>query len=177
MGKTTKKALIYSPYLDFLGGGERYCLTVAESLLAFGWQVDILWPDSGQVMGIAKKLNLSIDQAGFVQRPNLSFWEKLKLTRHYDLVFWLSDGSLPFLFAKKNLLHVQQPFVDVGGQSFLSRTKLKRIDAIVVNSEFTKKLTDAEYGVDSVILYPPVDLDQFKPGKKENIILAVGRFE
>ncbi|MFH1561216.1 MAG: glycosyltransferase family 4 protein, partial [Patescibacteria group bacterium] len=168
MGKTTKKALIYSPYLDFLGGGERYCLTVAESLLAFGWQVDILWPKDKQVREIAKKLNLSIDRAGFVSQ---------KRSRGYDLTFWLSDGSIPFLFAKRNLLHIQRPFIGVGGRSFLNQIKLKKIDSVIVNSRFTKRFTDVEYGVDSVILYPPVDLDQFKPGKKENIILAVGRFE
>ena len=36
-----KRAAIYDPYLDTLGGGERYCLTVAEILLIAGWQVDL----------------------------------------------------------------------------------------------------------------------------------------
>ena len=31
-----KRAAIYDPYLDTLGGGERYCLTVAEILLIAG---------------------------------------------------------------------------------------------------------------------------------------------
>jgi len=37
------RAAIYDPYLDTLGGGERYCLTVAEILLKNGWQVDLFW--------------------------------------------------------------------------------------------------------------------------------------
>ena len=39
----TKTAAIYDPYLDTLGGGERYCLTVAEILKKNGWKVDIFW--------------------------------------------------------------------------------------------------------------------------------------
>ena len=31
-----KQAAIYDPYLDTLGGGERYCLTIAEILLKKG---------------------------------------------------------------------------------------------------------------------------------------------
>ncbi len=38
------KAGIYDPYLDTAGGGERYCLTLAETLLKNGWEVDIFWP-------------------------------------------------------------------------------------------------------------------------------------
>ena len=38
-----KRAAIYDPYLDTLGGGERYCLTVAEILLKHGYKVDLFW--------------------------------------------------------------------------------------------------------------------------------------
>ena len=55
--------------------------------------------------------------------------------------------------------------------------KFKFIDQIVCNSRFTKKFIDQEFGVNSVVLYPPVDVEKFQPKQKENIILAVGRFE
>ena len=37
----TPRAAIYDPYLDTLGGGERYCLSVVEFLLQNNYQVDI----------------------------------------------------------------------------------------------------------------------------------------
>ena len=35
-----KQVAIYDPYLDTLGGGERYCLTIAKILLKKGYKVD-----------------------------------------------------------------------------------------------------------------------------------------
>jgi glycosyltransferase involved in cell wall biosynthesis len=57
-----------------------------------------------------------------------------------------------------------------------NKIKLKNINHIVCNSKFTKKFIDKEYGVDSKVIYPPVDVDSFKTRGKENIILTVGRF-
>jgi hypothetical protein len=37
------RAAIYNPYLDTLGGGERYTLAVATTLFKNGYQVDIEW--------------------------------------------------------------------------------------------------------------------------------------
>ena len=39
------KAAIYNPYLDTLGGGERYTLSFAKVLADEGWVVDVEWKD------------------------------------------------------------------------------------------------------------------------------------
>ncbi|MCJ7829508.1 glycosyltransferase, partial [Patescibacteria group bacterium] len=75
-----------------------------------------------------------------------------------------------------NILHFQVPFHSVDGRKLLNRIKLRRINYIVCNSFFTKKFIDQEYGVNSIVLYPPVLVDLFKPLAKENIIISVGRF-
>jgi glycosyltransferase involved in cell wall biosynthesis len=54
--------------------------------------------------------------------------------------------------------------------------KLFRVDKIVCNSKFTKRFIDHEYGVESVVVYPPVPTDQIRPKRKENTIISVGRF-
>jgi len=59
---------------------------------------------------------------------------------------------------------------------FLNKIKLRKINKIVCNSKFTKNVIDKEYKVNSVVIYPPIDIVSFKPLKKENIILSVGRF-
>ncbi len=179
------KSLIYDPYLDTLGGGERYCLTVAECLLKKGWQVDLFWDSNVEIKRAIERFNLKIRQIGLVgKRPTkLSLWEKFKLERHYDLIFWLSDGSIPFLWGKKNILHFQVPFITIKPRTYWQeiwlKIKLRRIKAVVCNSQFTKQIIDRQLGVGSLVLYPPVDVEKFALGKKkkENIILAVGRFE
>jgi glycosyltransferase involved in cell wall biosynthesis len=94
----------------------------------------------------------------------------------YDLCFWVSDGSVPALLARKNILHLQRPFYDVDGKSLINRMKFFRIHKIVVNSLFTKSWIDKEYPKESVVIYPPVDVKNFKPKRKENLILSTGRF-
>lgn len=75
------------------------------------------------------------------------------------------------------MIHFQVPFHHVGGKSLANKIKLRLIDKIICNSHFTKKFIDKEYGVNSMVIYPPVEVESLKPLKKENIILSVGRFD
>lgn len=163
-----KKAAIFNPYLDTLGGGERYTMTFAEVLARNGYQVDVQWANDD----IRKKLELRFGK----DYSDINFIPDVKRGDSYDVCFWVSDGSVPTLRARKNFLHFQVPFHHVGGNSLLNKMKLFRIDKIICNSWFTKKVIDAEYGVDSTVIYPPVATNQFKSKRKENIILAVSRF-
>ncbi len=96
----------------------------------------------------------------------------------YFFLFYFSDGSIPFLFGKKNILHFQVPFNNVRGKSLLNSLKFKKIEKVVCNSLFTKKVIDQEYGINSDVWYPPVGVEEIEPtSEKENFILAVGRFE
>jgi len=169
------KAGFFNPYLDTLGGGERYTLTLAEHLVRQGWQVDVFGYGSQIKRDLITKFNLKLDRVNFVPGVS-SLLKRLKMTRQYDLFFWVSDGSIPFLFSKNNLLHLQVPFHDVNGRSNLNRIKLKRMNHLVCNSKFTKRFIDQEYGVNSRVIYPPIDIESFSPGKKKNLILSVGRF-
>jgi len=169
------KAGFFNPYLDTLGGGERYTLTLAEYLIKKGWQVDVFGYDPRIKKDLMAKFSLKIEGVNFV--PGVKgLLKRLKITRQYDLFFWLSDGSIPFLFSKNNLLHFQVPFHNVRGRSRLNQIKLKRINHLVCNSNFTKKFIDGEYGVNAKVIYPPVAVASFSPGKKKNLILSVGRF-
>jgi len=172
------KAALFDPYLDTLGGGERYMMTAAVCLAKNGWQVDVFWDDSRIRRLITERLGIKIERVNFVPNAlvNGNFFQKMKITHRYDLVFYLSDGSIPFLFGQKNFLHFQVPFQGVGGRKFLNRIKLRKIKAVVCNSLFTKRFIDREYGVKSRVLYPPVAVREFKPATKEKIILNVGRF-
>jgi len=58
----------------------------------------------------------------------------------------------------------------------MNKMKLFRIKKVVCNSNFTKKIIDDEFGIESVVLYPPVDIQNLKPKLKTNSIVSVGRF-
>ena len=206
------KAGIYDPYLDTLGGGERYCLTVAEILLKNNWQVDLFWSGQKDLIDKAqRRFSLKIDQINLVD--DIFHLQKIKLDpqedilqiktllnhhrlphnkigkiaknyqtmRQYDLIFYLSDGSIPLLFAKKNLFHVQVPFRLNLSQTktLLNNLKLKLSKStIICNSAFTQKFTSQSLKHQSTVLHPPVDVEKFKASKfKRNYILSVGRFD
>lgn len=169
------KAGFYDPYLDTIGGGERYTLTLAEYLSGDNWQVDLFWDEYSLKEKIESRLNLDLSRVNFVYNPS-KLLTKWQMVRKYDLFFWVSDGSIPLLFSKNNILHFQVPFRNVGGRSFRNQLKLKKINHVVCNSRFTKEFVDQEYNVKSLVIYPPVNTNEFKIAKKEKIILSVGRF-
>lgn len=169
------KAGIFDPYLDTLGGGERYCLTLAEYLLREGWQVDLFWDGREITQIIKERMDINIERVNFVPEPT-NLINKLVLHRKYDLLFYVSDGSIPFMFGKKNLLHLQVPFSSGMERNYFSKLKLNKIKNIICNSIFTKQIVEERLGVKTQVVYPPVAIEKFYPGKKENLILSVGRF-
>ena len=172
------RAAFYDPYLDTLGGGERYTLTLAEALNQHGWQTAFLW--DGPEITIAAKDKFGLDVSQTTYLPNIfvgtSLIKRISYLQHFDLVFYISDGSLPLLSGKYNLVHLQVPFHDVNGHSFFNQLKKHSIHQFVVNSAFTKGVVDKEYAINSRVIYPPVDVDTFVPHPKQNIILYLARF-
>ncbi|MFZ2153343.1 MAG: glycosyltransferase [Microgenomates group bacterium] len=208
------KAAIYDPYLDTLGGGERYCLSIAESLLIKGYQVDIFWSgDPDIIIQAQKRFNLQLDKVRLIpdifnehcqhlesvedttligtiashHQPLTSLFQKIsqfihryQITSQYDLLFYLSDWSIPFLFSHQNILHVQVPFIKSTHfrEKFLNILKIFFIKKIICNSNFTQGFAQAKFGGKCLTLYPPVDVSQFSSSSsKQNIILSVGRFD
>jgi len=161
------RAAIYNPYFDTLGGGERYTIMFAKALANLGYKVDVQWSET-----IRKRLENHFG----IDLSEINFVKDIKRGDGYDVCFWLSDGSIPLLHARKNFLHFQFPFRNVSGKSLLNRMKLFRINKVICNSGFTKSFIDSEYQVNSFVLYPPVSVNLIKPKRKENIILFVGRF-
>ena len=208
-----KQVAIYDPYLDTLGGGERYCLTVAEILLKQGYQVDLFWSGQKDLIDKAeKRFNLKLKGLEMVpdifgvkpkklelieeshihrfikktinpHRVKFKFknlLQRAKSTSKYKILFYISDGSLPFLFAKKNFLHIQVPFLqnDSSFKNVTDQPKVKLINNVICNSQFTAKFQKGTLKKKTLVLYPPVDVDKFTSSDhKENIILSVGRFD
>lgn len=179
-----KKALLFDPYLDTLGGGERYFLTFANSLLTYGYEVEIAWSDKKILSKASDRFGLDFSKVKCNEKAYKLFSDKSSIverygfTSPYDLIFWVSDGSLPLLFSRNNLVHFQVPFTKLGGNKLFNLLKYQFINHLIYNSKFTQNIIEKSLPKDKgFVLYPPIDVDKFKPSKKENIILSVARFD
>lgn len=179
------KVSIYSPYLDTFGGGERYMMTIAE-VLSQENNVDVLLDlNLGNLGGeylkdtLSKRFNLNLNKVNFIKAPigkSSNFFERLFFLRNYDLLFYLTDGSIFYPTSKRNILHIQSPLVGQPARSIWGRFKLKGWDLVIYNSRFTKVHSQNYWPIKSEIIYPPVDTENIKPLKKKKYILSVGRF-
>lgn len=180
------KIAIYSPYLDTLGGGEKYMMTIAEALSENDFSVDVLLDTNlanigGQYLKneLAKRFSLDLTKVAFIKAPmgkGSNSFERGFFLKKYDFLFYLTDGSIFYPTAKKNILHIQSPIIGQPAKSIWGKFKLKGWDLIIYNSRFTKENSEQNWPIKSEIIYPPVDVDKIKPLKKKKYILSVGRF-
>jgi len=185
---------LFSPYVpDHFGGGEKYFFDVAR-ILAKKHQVKvaIAADDFERVktshddikVKYRKFLNFSLKNIEFISSPlmtNQAFIKKLLWTRQFDLFYYLTDGSLFFSLASRNILHIQFP-LKLDKSSFVDRAKLRNWQVKNTNSEFTKGVVEKSWPVSIDLVHQPlINLNQLKSKKlrskdKEKIILNVGRF-
>ncbi len=173
------RIIISSPYLDSLGGGERYILTIAE-ILSKKHAVSLLWDGNKNILVEAKRrFNLNLEQVTLIHKSlaKTNLFQRYFLLKNYDISIVLTDGSIPFLFAKKNFLHIQVPFNKIQHHNFLAKLKFKFIDGVICNSKFTNTWVKETYPANNYfILYPPVDTLNITSATKENIVFSVARF-
>ncbi len=178
---------IYSPYMpDHFGGGERYVLSVAE-FLARTHHVSIALSTNDltkEKIAIIRQryqdfFQLNLNHIKFIASPlgPGHFVQKLLWTKQFDVLYYLTDGSLFFSLAKRNVLHIQFPFTH-HMSGFLNRIKLKNWNVRNTNSQFTKDVIERNWKTAIQYVHTPyVDTQIFRPAhKKEKIILNVGRF-
>lgn len=177
------KIALYSPYLHILGGGERYLLSIAETLSR---KHDVfLFSDESVKEKARSFFNISLDRIQFL--PSKIFRTKYLFKKYtsllsFDIFFYMTDGSLFFSTAMKNFLIIQSP-AHIPKLSFLNKVKLKQWK-ILCYSKFIQRIISQRLTRKSFILPPSVEVgDQCHPVRmtsdfksKKNIILTVGRF-
>ena len=170
---------IFDPYLDALGGGEKYMLTIV-SCLSKDNNVSVFWDSKDILKKAEERFDINLSKTKIAENifsKKVSTARRLKESKEYELIIFLSDGSIPLVLSKL-IVHFQFPVEWVKYNSILSKFKIKRINKIICNSEFTKKYIDLKTHKNSLVLYPPVsDYSIQNAEKKENIILSVGRFQ
>lgn len=156
-------------------------LTIARCLESVH-EVSILWDKtpSDQIRAKAKS-RFGFDLSTVAFKPSffhsdIGLLKRRKLSREYDLIIYLSDGSIPVLGCPL-IIHFQSPMPWVKGATLKNRIKMLRVKDVICNSAFTKSYIDKYFAVSSKVLYPPVSVEQkYVESKKEKVILNVGRF-
>lgn len=171
----TFKVGLYDPYLDSLGGGEAYILSIGECLSKHS-EVSLFWDDESIIPKAENRFGIDIGKIKIT--PNVfkgkNILGKILQTKKYDAFFYISDGSIPLLSSKSNNLIFQFP-VPWASQSLLSNLKLKHIKNFLCYSNFVKEYIDREFKINSIVVPPPVYVEKINL-KKEKMILTVGRF-
>lgn len=167
---------LYTPYLDILGGGEKYLLFIAQ-YLSINHEVDIFWNDLAIKEKISKWEDINLNKINFTANVlKYNSLAKYQMLKNYDLFFYVTDGSLFLSPAKKNILIIQVPDRKMYSRDILTKIKLRSWNTKICYSEFVKNIVDPWWGTKLNILPPGIAVDKYKPLKKENIILSVGRF-
>ncbi len=180
------RIVLYSPYIpNHVGGGEAYLLRVATVLSAHHTVFVAVGGSKIDALAIRQKYEsftqLDLHAVTFITTPlgtKEKWWRKLWWTRQFDVLYYLTDGSLFFSLAKRNILHIQIPFTDKK-TSLLDRLKLSNWQIKNTNSEFTRQVvTKAWQTPIQFVHHPAVDTNILAPlsAKKDRTILSVGRF-
>ena len=176
------KVGIYDYYLDSFGGGEKDVCVMAGSL-SRKYQVDILsYKDVSReelesrmnvdLSGVNVRTVLPFTGYGYASRSLRFLAHRLyrkRLTEQYDLFIDLVNYVPLPSYAKRSALRIQFPTDSPTGLG-----SLKSYQHYMVYSEFSRNWTKRRWNVDAEVLHPPVET--FAPGKKEDVILSVGRF-
>lgn len=174
-----KKAALYDPYLDVMGGGERYILSILKVLEEYGYDPEAFW-DTDLSSQIAEKLHIPFKKLTF--KPNIfktyNQWKKFQALHEYDILLYVTDGSYFFSGAHKTAIYCMVPDKKLYTMSLINSLKTRN-SLFLTHSQYVQSWLKS-WGIDSKLLYPYIDTDfltiDLQQTIKEPIILSVGRF-
>lgn len=173
-----KTAALYNPYLDTLGGGERYSLSILKVLEDEGYDVIVFW-DKNISLQLKKRFNFKFRNLKFLKNiftTKTNFIEKQKILAGLDILIYLTDGSYFISTATSNFVYAMVPKKELFSQDLKNKLILLNWQ-FITHSKFTQKFL-SQWKINSEVLYPYLD-ENFVNSKlesKEKIILTVGRF-
>ncbi|MCR4329718.1 MAG: glycosyltransferase family 4 protein [Candidatus Roizmanbacteria bacterium] len=172
------KALFLNPYLDTLGGGEKYMLDISFALHTLEYDTYVAWNDTTLKEKIMSRFGNKYSYINVYKEWNAySPLKRLLNSRTFDVVFYQPDGSYPLSFAKKNFALLQVPNLNlVQPKSTLQRLKKKRWNPIF-NSHFVKRFfIKNDHTMNGPVVYPAISDTFFSSPTKKKYIISVGRF-
>lgn len=179
--KKPRRALLFDPYLDVVGGGEKHILSILKVFEEEGILIDILWNDEKIKKSFTEILNIKFINAKIKKNflKEGSVVARILETGKYDFLFYVTNGSYFFSLAKKNYIFSMYPKKSLYENNFLNRLKWSNF-SFLANSRFTQEYVSNWTERPARFLYPFIEegngdiVSQLK--KKDKIILSVGRF-
>ena len=181
-----KRAALYNPFLDTLGGGEKHILSILKVLEEKGYEINIFWDKNLQkqiedrfLLQYVNKLkflpNIFNHQRSFNPQSSL---RKLRILKNFEIFFYVTDGSYFFSSAKKNFIFSMVPDKKLYNLNLINRLKLYNY-RFISNSTFTSKWLD-DWGIKSEVIMPYISDNLLNKSinfdQKDKLILSVGRF-
>ncbi len=174
-----KKAGLYDPFFDTLGGGEKYVLAILKVLEDQGYEVCVYW-DTNLAKEVEARYRFGFKNLTFeknIFRKDTGPVKRLDILRNLDVLLYVTDGSYFFSTAQKNLIHTMVPDKKLYQMTAVNKLKLKNWH-FITHSEFTKQFL-TRWGIRSTVLYPYLNTDFLSPNPataRKKQILTVGRF-
>jgi len=191
-----KNISICTPYWSTFGGGEKYLLILADVLSQLpNVNITLLFNQKPIQRSILEEFsNVHLSKINFRIFHNHN--ELCEIAKNADVFIYLSNFQSVVTSAQKHVQILQIPYGKITVSSILEklvaghikesikdilRLKLLKFsrdvaDFVLTYSKFVHDTLYRNFGVESRILYPPIQ-DFFQGGtQKKNIILSVGRF-
>ncbi|OGK31458.1 hypothetical protein A3B02_01905 [Candidatus Roizmanbacteria bacterium RIFCSPLOWO2_01_FULL_42_14] len=172
-----KRALLYNPYLDVLGGGEKHVLSIMGVLAEHGYAIDIAWDDKSILEKLQTQLRCNVTNfsiiPNFINTNDRSL--RLQKTSNYDVFVYVTNGSYFQSNAQRNVIFSMYPQKNLYNLYPTNWLKLRNF-GIITNGEFTAEKVDMWLHRKSFVVYPYIDQAFFAEGQgKDLLILSVGR--
>jgi glycosyltransferase involved in cell wall biosynthesis len=136
---------------------------------------------------INKRYDLTINTHGDMLPYFLPYFSKSNsiVYCHFPLAKYLIDSKDPeysrFLKGRTSHTNSSTRYFDLASIAYASMLKSS---TVISNSEFSRSVISKAFGIDSIVLSPPVDVDFFRktalfssrPSNRKNTILVISRF-
>jgi len=156
--KNKVKIGVYITHVHTFGGGENVTFQILSILgKLYPGQVEVISSEPWRI----NPEDFGIDLGGIKQVKEKG--------QNYDLFLNISHFKLHDPIGKINLVWIFYP-------QFNWQPQLNCYDGLITQSNFIQDEIQKKWGMKSLLAYPPTNISNFKIGKKEKIILTVGRF-
>jgi len=178
------RVAFYDPYLDVLGGGEKFLLAILEDVARDSRHEVLLMSPMRPELALWRRLNISVDPRSLRWR-RATHLSATPLSAGWDLLVVLANHFPPLSLARRSVVIVQFPFASLsdGGvfsvaRRFERRRRLASYDSVVCYSSFVAGEVSERLEVrDPLVVAPPVDIPAAaSAADRERKVLAVGRF-
>jgi glycosyltransferase involved in cell wall biosynthesis len=167
----------HDPYLEILGGGEKYLLTILEQVCDETPAEVVVFSPARPDPARWERVGVHVARESFSWTPSRALGVTPRSAR-LDLLVAITNHFPPLSLARRSVAIVQFPFARLAGvRGIERRLRLQSYDTVLCYSEFVRRHIEERLGIaDAVVMSPPVDTEGIEQAAKTRSIVAVGRF-